>query len=238
VLAGVVTTVDALTGMATLDRQPEAVKQAAVADRLILTKTDLGDEQVASLRQRLRALNPAAPVIMAVQGAIDAADVLHDRDLYDLGHKSAQAQAWLTVGELGHGPDVGGEGHAHAIGQRHDPNRHDAAISCFAIVREKPFPAVALTLLLEILAEHCGADLLRMKGILQIAENPDKPAVVHGVQHVFHPPVWLEAWPSADRRSRLVFIGRNLSRRWIEGAIAAIEAEVADVGATQLSVPG
>jgi G3E family GTPase len=241
VLAGVVTTVDALTGMATLDRQPEAVKQAAVADRLILTKTDLGDEQVASLLQRLRALNPAAPVIMAVQGAVDPADVLRDRDLYDLGDKSDEAQAWLTVAGEGHSAHGENE-HSHDYSGHdssgHDPNRHDASISCFAIVREKPFPAVALTLLLEILAEHCGADLLRMKGILQIAESPEKPAVVHGVQHVFHPPVWLEAWPSADRRSRLVFIGRNLSRRWIEAVIAAIEAEVADVGATQLSVPG
>ena len=121
------------------------------------------------------------------------------------------------------------EGHIHGA-SGHDPNRHDASISCFAIVRDKPFPAVALTLLLEILAEHCGADLLRMKGIIQIAETPDRPAVVHGVQHVFHPPIWLDAWPSADRRSRLVFIGRDLSRRWIEAVIAAIEAEVADVG--------
>ncbi len=231
-LAGVVTTVDAVTGLATLDRQPEAVKQAAVADRLILTKTDLVGGQPGELMQRLRTLNPAAPVILAVLGAVDPAEVLRDRDLYDLGDKSAEAQAWLAVTEEGHA-----HGHAHDR-SRHDPNRHDASISCFAIVRDAPFPAVALTLLLEILAEHCGADLLRMKGILQIAENPEKPAVLHGVQHVFHPPVWLDAWPSADRRSRLVFIGRNLSRRWIEAVIAAIEAEVADVRTTLATPPG
>ena len=242
-LAGVVTTVDAVLGLATLERQPEAVKQVAVADRLILTKTDLAKtDQVAAratdLRQRLRTLNPAAPVLVAVQGAIDPADVLRDRDLYDLSGKSAEAQAWLTVAEEGHDPHGSGDGHAHAKAHSNDLNRHDAAISTFAIVREAPFPAVALPLLLEILAEHCGADLLRMKGILNIKESPDRPAVVHGVQHVFQAPVWLEAWPSGDRRSRLVFIGRDLSRRWIEAVVAAIDAEVAEGERQSLEAAG
>ena len=87
---------------------------------------------------------------------------------------------------------------------------HDAQISCFAILREEPIRAVTLTLLLEVLAEHCGGDLLRLKGIVNVAESPDRPAVIHGVQHVFHPPAWLERWPSEDRRSRLVFIVRDI----------------------------
>jgi G3E family GTPase len=90
---------------------------------------------------------------------------------------------------------------------------------------------VALTLFLEALAEHCGADLLRLKGIVHIAESPQRPAVIHGVQHVFHPPAWLERWPSADRTSRMVFITRRIPRHWVEVLLNAIAAEVADVSA-------
>ena len=96
-------------------------------------------------------------------------------------------------------------------------------------MREQPIRAVALTLFLETLAEHCGADLLRLKGIVNMAESPDQPAVIHGVQHVFHPPAWLERWPSDDRRSRIIFIARRVPQRWVEVLLDAIGAEVADV---------
>src|SRR5581483_7174287 len=118
----------------------------------------------------------------------------------------------------------------HAHGPSHDAGGgHDGDISCFAILREAPLPAVVLTLLLEALAEHCGADLLRLKGLVDVAESPDRPAVIHGVQHVFHPPAWADRWPSADRRTRLVFIMRGVPQAWVEALLAAIEAEVAEV---------
>ena len=98
-----------------------------------------------------------------------------------------------------------------------------------AILRDEPLRAVTLTLLLEALAEHCGGDLLRLKGIVNVAESPDRPAVIHGVQHVFHPPTWLDRWPSGDRRTRLVFIVRDIPQAWIEALIAALEAEVEEV---------
>ncbi len=94
------------------------------------------------------------------------------------------------------------------------------------MIRDRPIPAVALTLFLEVLAEHCGADLLRLKGIVDLAESPDRPAVIHGVQHVFHPPAFLDRWPSDDRRSRLVFIARDLPREFAQALLDAIEAEV------------
>jgi G3E family GTPase len=96
-------------------------------------------------------------------------------------------------------------------------------------VRAEPIRAVALTLLLETLAEHCGADLLRLKGIVNVAESPDRPAVIHGIQHVFHAPAWLERWPSDDRRSRIVLITRRIPQRWVEVLLDAIGAEVAAV---------
>jgi G3E family GTPase len=95
-------------------------------------------------------------------------------------------------------------------------------------VRDKPLHAVTLALLLSALAENCGADLLRVKGIVGVVEEPDRPAVIHGVQHVYHAPVWLARWPSADRRTRMVFIGRNLRESWVRNLIELIDAEVAD----------
>ena len=140
---------------------------------------------------------------------------------YDPQTKSFDLKSWLA--EETHG-------HPHA--------RHDADIKTYAIVRAQPIRAVTLTLFLETLAEHCGADLLRLKGIVNIAESPDRPAVIHGVQHVFHAPVWLDRWPSDDRRSRIVFIARHVPQRWIEILLDAIGAEVAGaIGAGAISTP-
>ena len=106
---------------------------------------------------------------------------------------------------------------------------HDADIKTYALVREQPIRAATLALFLEALAEHCGADLLRLKGIVNIVESPDRPTVIYGVQHVFHAPAWLDRWPSDDRRSRIVFITRRIPQRWVEVLLEAIDAEVADV---------
>ncbi len=211
-LAGVVTTVDAVNGADTLDRHAGALKQVAVADRLILTKGDLLTSQPDNLKARLRNLNPAAPLIAAMQGAVDPALVL-DTGLYDASGKAPDVARWLAAEAHGHG---------------HEAHDHDDGITSFSLARDRPIRAVALALFLETLAEHAGADLLRVKGILNIAESPDRPAVIHGVQHVFHPPAWLDRWPSEDRRSRLVFITRGIPRSWIERLLSLLDAEVAE----------
>jgi G3E family GTPase len=208
-LHGVVTTVDAVNGAETLRRQPESVKQVAVADRLLLTKTDLVGGDASEVRERIAALNPSAPVVAATLGEVDPAL------LFDAGDHDRAVHY--------HEPDL----------RHHHAGEHDGGIGCFAMVREEPIAAITLTLFLEALAEHCGADLLRLKGIIRVTENPDRPAVIHGVQHVFHPPAWLERWPSADRTSRLVFITRGISRPWIEALLAAIEAEVQSVSGAE-----
>jgi G3E family GTPase len=133
----------------------------------------------------------------------------------------------------GESPELGTL-HRFAQNQRnarpvHDHQPHDLGISCFAIVREEPIRAITLTLLLEVLAEHCGGDLLRLKGLVNVAECPKRPAVIHGVQHVFHPPTWLDRWPSEDRRSRLLFIGRSIPQAWVEALFDALELEVGEV---------
>ncbi len=209
VLGTVVTTVDAMTGTATLEREGVSQKQVAVADRIVLTKLDLAGAAEAQLRRRLAALNAGAPVLRADHGRVDSPS-LFGGDLQDAQARALDARSWPAE-----------EAEVHA--------RHDAEIKAYAVVRAEPIRAVALTLLLETLAEHCGADLLRLKGIVNVAESPDRPAVIHGIQHVFHAPAWLERWPSDDRRSRIVLITRRIPQRWVEVLLDAIGAEVAAV---------
>jgi G3E family GTPase len=206
-LAGVATTVDAVNAPRTLARQREAVKQVAVADQLILTKTDLLSGAADALEWRLRQINPAATLLTARFGDLDPERLFAGAPRFPTHAMGGAAQ-----------PAAGGHFGAH-----------DAELSSFALVREEPLPAVVLSLFLEALADHCGADLLRLKGIVAIAESPGRPAVVHGVQHLFHPPQWLDGWPSEDRRSRLVFIVRGISEAWIAALLRAIEIEVGEV---------
>lgn len=202
-LDGILTAVDAVNGADTLDRQPEAVKQAAVADRLLLTKTDLASPQViADLQQRLYALNPATPLIPAINGIVNPAD-LFDVGLYNPQTKSLDVQRWLNA-----------EAHDHASHNHsffRDINKHGDHIRAICLTIDTPLPGYALEDWLALLLRMRGADILRVKGILNIQEM-EGPVVLHGVQHVFHPPAPLEKWPSEDRRSRLVFIVRNVDK--------------------------
>jgi G3E family GTPase len=208
-LAGVVTTVDAVNGLAALAR-PEAVRQVAVADRLILTKADLLEGTASELSARLCAINSTATLLTARFGDVDPERLFAGEPATGRLAGSRPRPALPPAAEA-----AGAQAHA--------------GVSSFALVREEPIRAVALTLLLEALAEQCGRDLLRLKGIVNVAENPERPAVVHGVQHVFHPPAWLDRWPSEDRRSRLVFIVEGIARAWVEALLAAIEIEVGEV---------
>jgi dihydroorotase len=219
-LDGVVTTVDAVNGAATLDRQPEAVKQAAVADRLLLTKTDLAEPvRRQALTARLAALNPSAPLIPVAQGVIDPAR-LFNLGFFDPASKSVDVQRWLR-------DEAFAAGHQHHHDEEHaDPNRHDDRIRAFCITRERPISWAVLSGWLDGLATMRGDDLLRFKAIVALSDRPDQPVVLHGVQHLFHPPVLLPQWPSEDRRTRMVFITRDLPQEAIEATLTAFEKAV------------
>jgi G3E family GTPase len=210
-VAGVVATVDAVNGSDLLFREGIFIKQVALADRVVVTKTDLANAKPLSLIRRMRTLNATAPIFYANNGQIDARR-LFDGTLHDAFLESLDVRSQLDTSTVAQGHAYGG---------------HD--VNTFTILRHEPIRAVALTLLLEALSDHCGADLLRLKGIVNILESPDQPAVIHGVQHVFHPPSWLPGWPSDDRRSRIVFITRGIPRGFVEALLDAIESEVADV---------
>lgn len=244
-LDGIVATVDMAAGMNTLDRHHEAVKQAAVADTLLLTKADLAtDEQRAALLHRLDGINPAAPRLEVRDGEVAARDVL-DLGLFTAEGKSPDVARWL--GEEGHavsdshghtqGRDDhqhehkhehhGHDHHSHAQDHdHHDVNRHDDHIRAFCFTLEQPIPEETVTEWLRLLLRFVGRDILRVKGILNV-EGKAQPVVVHSVQHVLHPPADLPAWPSEDRRSRLVFITRDVSREDIEKTFHAFERSLA-----------
>jgi len=219
-LDGVVTVVDAVNGDTELNEHAEAVKQAAVADRIVLSKTDLANpEQRDRILARLHALNPAAPVLDAAKGEATAERLLNC-GLYDPARKIPDVKKWLVEEAYADAHARHDHGHEHDHNHVHghgnlDRNRHDAHIASFVLTSEVAIPAGTLQMFLELLRANYGAQLLRVKGIVKLAEMPDTPVVVHGVQHVFHPPARLERWPDDNHRSRLVFITRDLSERTV-----------------------
>jgi G3E family GTPase len=240
VIAGVITLIDAVNGGATLDAHLEAVKQAAVADHIVLTKTDLvADEPdtLADLRARLTALNPTARILVAQMGEADAPALL-DCGPYDPTGKISDVSAWLNAEALTDAHSHH-DYHAHA----HDPNRHDASIRAFCLTADAPISPVGFDAFVSMLRQAQGPKLLRVKGIVALSDDPARPVVVHGVQHVFHPPVRLERWPDQDHRTRLVFIVKDLSRDFVErffaaatGAIRVDEPDLQARGANPLAM--
>jgi G3E family GTPase len=217
-LEGVVTVVDAANGGSTLDQHEEAVRQVAVADRLVLAKTDLLDAATGleALRDRLTRLNPSASVIEAVNGAV-VADAVIGAGLFDAAGKIADVRAWLqaeAVESAEHRPHPHHHGHDHT--HHHDVNRHDARIRAFCLTSDEPVSRGSLEMFLDLLRATHGPKLLRLKGLVAISDDPERPVVLHGVQHVLHVPAVLPAWPDADRRSRLVFIVKDLDKAVVE----------------------
>jgi G3E family GTPase len=196
----VVTTVDAANGAATLDRFAEAVRQVALADALVLSKSDLAPVAVPALRARLARINPHAPIRVAVHGVLPDPAALFDEEQ---PAERAPPPSWLKAGHI-----------------------HGDGIESIVLFRERPLPGAALVMFVETLAEQVGADLLRVKGLIALCEVPDRPAVLHGAQHVFHPLEFLPAWPDADRRTRLVFVVCGVEREWLECVLDAIVCEV------------
>jgi G3E family GTPase len=203
-LDGVVTVIDAVAGETNLAERPEAVRQIAVADRIVVTKTDFADP--VSLLRHVESLNPGAPVIIARHGAVDPVAILN-AGLFNAASKTPDVAGWLRA-----------EAHAH---HHHD---HDERVTSFCLTFDRPLHWQGIGLWLEMLIQTRGKDLLRIKGILNLA-GQDRPVVIQAVQHVLHPPVLLSAWPDGEpRTSRIVFITQDLPRAMIEEGMRAFEA--------------
>lgn len=228
-LQGVVTLVDAVNGEATLDAHEEALRQAAMADRLVISKADLADEATLSrLKSRLRDLNPGARQIDGANEALDAADIVAS-GLFGLDGKIADVAGWLTADAVAEA-EHRGHGHGHVHGHNHDDhhhhhhdhahhhdvNRHDASIRAFCLSSDQAIRQHNLDMFLDLLRSAHGAKLLRVKGIVRMAEDERRPVILHGVQHVIHIPAILDEWPDSDHRTRMVFIVKDLDQAYVE----------------------
>lgn len=207
-LSRMVTLFDIINGPATLDRQLEALKQVALADAIVLTKTDLAKDpatiaDVEAEKQRLAGINPGALIMDRHLDWPELRGLFLESTTYDLRTKGEDALAWLKAEAF-----LAAEPHEH---QHTDRNRHGNDIRSHVIIVDEPIPPLMFHFFLDALKMSAGPDLLRAKGLFALADDPDRPVVVHGVQHLVHPIDKLEGWPSEDRRTRLVVIGRNLN---------------------------
>ncbi|MHC0505068.1 CobW family GTP-binding protein [Achromobacter aegrifaciens] len=201
----VLTVVDAVNGPGTLAAHPEAIKQVAVADALIVTKTDLPDARAAALVDTLAQVNPGATRLVCDPAARPDAAVLDGADVYDVNVRPEQARQWLNAA-----PYADGHGHHHEHTHAHDHARIDSFCLDFA----DPLHWSQVSAWLDALVMAHPDELLRVKGILHIAGH-ERPIVLQAVQRLFHPPVELPQWPDADRQSRMVFITKGLSKDYV-----------------------
>ncbi len=200
-LSGIVTTIDAVNGPSQLETFAEAVKQLSMADKIMVTKADLSDAlSLAALRQALRAFNISAPIVETREIPGDLHRLLTD-DIYDADGKSREARYW-TAEEV----------------DTHAAHTHSADVQSFAAIFDRPLDWTAFGVWASMLLHRHGADVLRLKGLLNVAGVPT-PVLINGVQHIVHPPSHLEEWPDGDRRSRLIFIVRRLQRARIERSL-------------------
>ena len=217
-----ITVVDAINGEATLKTHPEAARQAAMADKIVVTKTDMVNEQdrarvFQQLSRQLRAINPLATIMDRQTQWVNAAD-LFSGSPYDMDTKTADVRQWLQIDALDAGAHQTHDSHGHdSHGHHtHDANRHSAHIQAANLRAQDPINPAQFEMFIEMLRKVYGKHVLRLKGIVALADDPERPLVVHGVQHIFHPPVRLQSWPDTDHRSRVVCILHELEPSFVE----------------------
>ena len=235
-IGAVVATLDAVNGPHTLDEHIESVRQVALADHILITKLDLieaakAKAAEAALVARLARLNPAAKISRIDDPALDIGALLRRGGLNPTD-ANADTRAWLNAAayeapdaahDHDHDHDHAGE-HAHHGDAHHDHHGlHDRDIAAFCFIREAPIPREALRLLLDALQQNLGPNLLRVKAIVHVAEEPERPAVIQGAQHLLHNLSFLERWPDDDRRSKFVFITQGFDRAEVEDMIAVLD---------------
>lgn len=221
-LASVTSLYDVVMGEAALDEHFEALKQVALADRLVLTKTDLAKDpasraDIECARARLLAINPGAAILDRHADWPAIVSGFRSASAYDLSDRSADALAWLQA------EAVAAHRHATAAPDGTLPDRHGDGIAAHVLTVDEPLDPRGFYLFLEMLRLSAGAKILRMKGLFALADDPERPLVVHGVQHMIHPVAKLDRWPSEDRRTRLVLIGRDLKAHAIARMLSTLK---------------
>jgi G3E family GTPase len=212
-LDGLVTLVDGFNGLMQIEQQMETCKQIAVADLILITKSDLLESSgKQALELAIRSLNPQAPMLFVLNGEIEP------KRLMNLGLASSRSVE-KTLGFLGSLLESNNESTDSYLGDF--AKRHNQGIKTVSLRFQDPFSWEAASAALELLTNLRGSDMLRVKGIMNI---DGKPVVIQGVQHIFHPPVTLDKWPSDDHDTRIVFITKNIEAELIKSLFNAVGA--------------
>jgi G3E family GTPase len=207
-LANIVTTIDGMLGADQLGTHEESLRQAAVADRLVITKTDMiAADRAESLKNALSQLNPTARIFDVNSGHFNA-DALLTRGVTDPETKLAEVRHWLDSTDVFHSHNDEEDNRDHDD-HVHLDGRHSVNIQSFSLRVEDEIDWTAFGIWLTLLLHRHGTKILRVKGLLRVSDAAG-PIVLHGVQHIIHPPVHLQEWPDSDHASRLVFIVQGI----------------------------
>jgi len=242
-IGAIIATVDAINADATLTDHPVSVRQIALADCILVTKLDLVQPEEREAREtaliaRLRKFNRAAPIVRADDPSVDPVQLML-RSMANPTDGSGAAKAWidgaLAVESSGSDCDekkgeADHDGHAH--------HHHDESIASFSLIRESALPREALELLLASLEKHLGSNLLRVKGLVNVTEEPGRPAVVQGAQHLLHNLTWLPKWPDEDERTRIVFITQGVPAGELEEMVTLLDRVAQRTAAARLKAGG
>jgi G3E family GTPase len=229
-IAGVVTLVDAVNWRGTAETHDEAVRQVALADQIRITKLDLTDDRnsVASrLLLELRRINPSAEIAEIDWSSAAVARLLTTSG-FDTSDPHADPRPWLDLQAYQRAP------HDHHDHDHHDDDHHEhdhrglthlegRGIENFVLMRDAPLTREEVQFLLEGIGQNLGAGLLRVKGLVNVAEEPGRPAVIQGAQHLLHTMTWLDRWPDADQRTRVVFITQGIQRESLKDIIDLLD---------------
>ncbi|MEM8796075.1 MAG: GTP-binding protein [Pseudomonadota bacterium] len=236
-LSRLVTLFDIVNGPKTLDNHEEALRQVAVSDVLLVTKTDLAldpatQRDIIEDKKRLSLINPGARILDRHSDWQEMRDLLLKDGSYDLRNKGEDALTWLNIEKTmaeehnhshHHAHDHGHGHHHHHHHDHSDINRHGDDIRSHVIISEEPVSAVAFSFFLDTLKMIAGTDLLRLKGLVALSDDPERPVVVHGVQHLIHPTKRLSQWPSEDRRTKIVVIGHDIDIEALRTVLMQLE---------------
>jgi G3E family GTPase len=237
-VANVIALVDAVNGLSTLSEHDEAVQQVALADRVLITKLDLvEDPQVREkLEAELRRINPSATISAAADALPELTSILRSPG-FDPMDPNADPRPWLNLDAYARAhehDDHPHDGHDHDHGHHHAHHWRERQIESFCLIRDEPLTRDAVQFLLDGITQNLGPSLLRVKGLVNVAEEPDRPAVIQGVQHLLHTMTWLPRWPDADHRTRIVFIARGVVRSDLQEMIELLDRMAARTSRARL----
>jgi G3E family GTPase len=215
----VITTIDAINGISTLSNYPEAEKQAALADYIVITKEDLVDTPIlGAVTARIKLLNPSAPTLVLPSMKIDP-KVFLDSIEYKFSTNLSSIRSWINHEAFENTEEISD---TTANRQRLGMS-HTKGITSFCLTFDKNMNWTAFGVWMTMLLHSRGQDVLRVKALIN-ADNMEGPVIFHGVQHVVHPPIHLDHWPDEDKRSRIVFIVRGISQEEVETSLLAFNS--------------